>query len=73
MIIMIIITLIVLAPILGTLIAFFICFKFIKHTCREIAFLRAEVRLLRTKLLEVRRVLVFQRPDEIHVSKTRLV
>ena len=63
MIIMIIITLIVLAPILGTLIAFFICFKFIKHTCREMAFLRAEVRLLRTKLLEVRRVLVFQRPD----------
>ena len=73
MITMIIITLTLIVPILGTVIAFFICFKFIKHTCREIAFLRAEVRLLKTKLLEARRVLVTQRPDEIHVSKTRLV
>ena len=73
MIIMITISLILFIPILVTGIAFFICSKFIRKTCREIAFLRAEVRILRTKLLEVRRVLVSQKPDQIHVSKTRLI
>jgi hypothetical protein len=73
MMIMITISLILFIPILVTGFAFFICSKFIRKTCREIAFLRAEVRILRTKLLEVRRVLVSQKPDQIHVSKTRLI
>jgi len=72
-IIMITISLILFIPILATGVAFFVCSKFIRKTCREIAFLRAEVRILRTKLLEVRRVLVSQKPDQVHVSKTRLV
>jgi len=48
---MITISLILFIPILATGVAFFVCSKFIRKTCREIAFLRAEVRILRTKLL----------------------
>ena len=41
-IIMITISLILFIPILATGVAFFICSKFIRKTCREIAFLRAD-------------------------------
>jgi hypothetical protein len=70
---MIITTLTLFTPILTTGVAFFVTYKFVKNTCLEVAYLRMEVRVLRTKLLEVRRVLVSQRTDHIHVSKTRLV